>query len=398
MLSGGLDSSSITCVARNILKDNGSAPLQTFSAVFDQVKECDERSFINTVINQGGIKPNFMVSDQLVPLGDFQSLVAQIDMPVFAPNLALHWHLYKAARGQGISVLLDGFDGDSVVSHGFQYLNELAASHRWFSLMRETRALYKNDGESPWLPLKQFVQHFGFKPLVSKSRLLRLLQRLSRSVTRRTGKAMDPQAAQANRLAILHADFVQRTGIEEKLKSWRKSQPSTALTEREGHYRTLTQDGLSLAFDLYHSATSAVGLEVRYPFWDKRVVEYCLALPPEQKLHRGLSRVVLRRAMAGILPGEIQRRPNKIDFFPLFQQGLRSAGVEKLNNIFLFNSENYASYINGNLIRELCTQILSDSSQSLPNDWLALWRVVSVVAWLNRPRPINALRKEVLVM
>jgi asparagine synthase (glutamine-hydrolysing) len=297
MLSGGLDSSSITCVARNLIQASGKQPLHTFSAVFSEVEQCDERPYINRVVSQSGVKSHFVVSDQLIPLGDFESMVSHIDMPVFAPNLSLHWHLYKAAQEQGVRVLLDGFDGDTVVSHGFQYLNELASAHRWVSLMRETMALYKNLGESPWHPLKQYVQHFGLNPMVSRWYILKALQRLSRKVTRRYKKQVQNQTDKPNWMAVLNPDFVKRTNLEVGYKHWRKSQSLSARTEREGHYRTLTQGSLSLAFELYANVTSRFGIEARYPFWDKRVVEFCLALPPQQKLHRGLSRVVLRRAM-----------------------------------------------------------------------------------------------------
>ena len=36
MLSGGLDSSSIVCAAREIFQNNGGKPLQTFSAIFPE--------------------------------------------------------------------------------------------------------------------------------------------------------------------------------------------------------------------------------------------------------------------------------------------------------------------------------------------------------------------------
>ncbi len=51
-------------------------------------------------------------------------------------------------------------------------------------------------------------------------------------------------------------------------------------------------------------------LEIRYPMFDRRLVEYCLALPAEQ--HRlGEGRRLIRRAMQGVLPDEIRLRNNK---------------------------------------------------------------------------------------
>ena len=48
-LSGGLDSSSVTCVARDILAQSGNGQLPTVSLVYDKVPECDESNYINAV-------------------------------------------------------------------------------------------------------------------------------------------------------------------------------------------------------------------------------------------------------------------------------------------------------------------------------------------------------------
>ena len=48
-LSGGLDSSSVTCVARDLLSGGEREPLRTLSMIYDQVQECDEREFISVV-------------------------------------------------------------------------------------------------------------------------------------------------------------------------------------------------------------------------------------------------------------------------------------------------------------------------------------------------------------
>ncbi len=52
----------------------------------------------------------------------------------------------------------------------------------------------------------------------------------------------------------------------------------------------------------------AHALEVRSPFLDTALVEYALLLPPDLKLHRLTLKRVLKRAFAGVLPGEILNR------------------------------------------------------------------------------------------
>src|SRR6185503_14453349 len=47
------------------------------------------------------------------------------------------------------------------------------------------------------------------------------------------------------------------------------------------------------------------GVDARDPTGDQRLIEFCLALPPEQFQRDGQARWLIRRAMAGRLPSEV---------------------------------------------------------------------------------------------
>jgi asparagine synthase (glutamine-hydrolysing) len=66
-----------------------------------------------------------------------------------------------------------------------------------------------------------------------------------------------------------------------------------------------------LPHDFFQKAdkmTSAWGLEMRVPFLDPRLVDFCLRLPLEAKLKGWSEKVLLKRAFARDLPPEIVRR------------------------------------------------------------------------------------------
>jgi hypothetical protein len=58
--------------------------------------------------------------------------------------------------------------------------------------------------------------------------------------------------------------------------------------------------------------------EVSFPFANKRLLEFCLALPGDMKIRNGWKRYLLRAGMEGILPPEIQWRKTKGPFSPDF--------------------------------------------------------------------------------
>ena len=110
----------------------------------------------------------------------------------------------------------------------------------------------------------------------------------------------------------LNPVFAGKINMAARHKAWRKTQSNSARKERDGHFRILTQPMQPFALEVHDSAAAAFSIEKRYPFWDKRLVEFCLSLPPQQKLYRGWTRMVMRRAMEDILPKTAERtRPRQ---------------------------------------------------------------------------------------
>ncbi len=54
------------------------------------------------------------------------------------------------------------------------------------------------------------------------------------------------------------------------------------------------------------------------PFLDRRVLEFCLALPGDMKVNHGYKRYLIRAGMRGILPEKLRFRTSKAPFAPDF--------------------------------------------------------------------------------
>ncbi len=322
-LSGGLDSASITGLAVNLSEDSNRPPIHTFSAVFDEVRSCDEREYIEPFLRQIRVTPHFIAGDQQHPLGDLNTMLAYQDEPFTAPNAAMMWLIYQAISAENIRVVMSGHGGDETVSQGFGYLKELASARNWRTLARELRPLARQTDQSFGRSLFNYMK-YGLaprEPSTIRQRLHgRIWRELSRIVDKRSGNEV---FASANPVDLMTSDFRERTRIDERLSHWRRSQPQKTQTERERHFKILTDPLQQTALEVLDRTARAHGLELRFPFWDRRVVEYCLSIPPDQKLRTGYGRYVLRRGMEGILPDQIRWRFDKTDFTPNLLHGLR---------------------------------------------------------------------------
>jgi asparagine synthase (glutamine-hydrolysing) len=65
--------------------------------------------------------------------------------------------------------------------------------------------------------------------------------------------------------------------------------------------RILRRTGM-VAAHIYAAYRTRFGVDVRTPLADRRLVEFCLAVPEEHHMTNGQPRLLIRRAMAGRLP------------------------------------------------------------------------------------------------
>src|SRR5207237_8771317 len=77
-----------------------------------------------------------------------------------------------------------------------------------------------------------------------------------------------------------------------------------------------------LSTELFELNAASYGLEPAYPFWDRRLVEYVLALPQEMRAWHGVTKRVLRDAMVGVAPDLNVQRRDKLSLTPFFRRGL----------------------------------------------------------------------------
>jgi asparagine synthase (glutamine-hydrolysing) len=102
-------------------------------------------------------------------------------------------------------------------------------------------------------------------------------------------------------------------------------------TERESHVEGLSQPAYQLTLEMADKTAAAYRVEPRYPFFDRRLIEFCLAVPEEEKLAGGWPRLVFRRAMEGILPAEVQWRSDKGNLSPNFHRALRASQADAVD-------------------------------------------------------------------
>jgi asparagine synthase (glutamine-hydrolysing) len=373
-LSGGLDSSSVACLARTVLP-SAAGPLHTFSLIFPDLpaedrRVIDERPYMQAVLDKGGYDPHFIHADRISPMWQADRIHRHLDFPNCAPNLYLHWAMFDCARQNGVRVFLDGFDGDGAVSHGFERLLELALGLRWKTLWREISSL--SQGQLKGIRPKRILKEYCLKP--AAPRWAYLLLHLLRGRHR--------EALSQN--VLISRDLKSRTDIERRARMMLREQYgwNVRRSAREYHRNTIGQALYSFTLEVADKAAGAFELEARYPFFDRRVIEFCLSLPAAQKLGNGWNRLILRRAMGGILPPEIQWRPNKGNLSPNFHRRLLDFERDRLDQITLTDSPALAAYVDTAAMRDVYREYQKNHVRS-KGESIQLFAAVNLALWLR---------------
>ena len=273
--------------------------------------DSDERSFIEAVLEQGDFIPHFTHADSSGPLTESEQFFKYVDEPLIG-NAYLIWGSNRAANHQGVRIVLNGFDGDTTVSHGVMYLTELARRREWKTLITEANTLAQNF-ENPDYPSSEILCQHSLPVLKNLAQnrkwveFIRAVNHLSEHIKISRQKlildyAVKPlvpgfiskflrafsKGKQSSRkgLPFINPVFAQRINLEERKQSLKRffDQPTT---DREKQWRSLTSGLLTIPIETVDLISSPFKIEPRFPFMDKRLIEFCLSLPPEQKLNQG---------------------------------------------------------------------------------------------------------------
>ena len=390
-LSGGLDSASVTCVARSALAGSGRGPVHVFSVAFPDFPDVDESNFQKAVIEQGGLEAHRITPDRESPLVDFDEALDTIAEPFYGPNYYLPWRICKSAQAVGVTAVLDGTDGDVTVGHGIDQLVGLAERARWREFVAEAKSITARYSHPTYATEDGILDAHGLPSLERHARAGRLVafvkgvhtlglgfNRSRLSLIRRQGLGALGRRPKPRRGSELDPDFVARLDLDDRFEEF-EHQRQLKPGPRASHFRDLSSGALPSVLEHLDRIASASGLEMRHPFADRRLIELCLALPPEQKLRNGWGRWVLRQGMAGLLPEEVRWRGDKAAISPVFLRGLEQHEAQRARRVA--DSERLEGYVDRKTLKSAIHRFLNGDRRV--RDGPLIWRAIVLDSWLR---------------
>jgi asparagine synthase (glutamine-hydrolysing) len=361
MLSGGIDSSSVTCMVNKIFKENNCQnKVHTFSYVFDDYPNIDERDFIESVLNIVDVESHYIICDDISPLIKIEEKIKFHDQPLSTYNIAMIHKSNKMINKNGIRVLLTGEGGDQVVSHGTNYLEELLCHfklNKFLDNISNISDLYNISKTKLIFNTLYHIFHF----YVFKLKIFLYDFKYSDD--------------------ILNKKFLKKTKLNKLLK---KLELYNIHNEKQSHYYFIKQ-GLQYGFEMLDQDSSIYNIELRHPFFDKRLIEFCYGIPSEMKIKYGFSRYVLRIGMENILPRKIQWRleKSKMGFVGANNFLLEKKIIEKT----ILDQDNIIQeYID---LKKLQKAFNASLENKTAKTTIYIWRITLFYYWLLNRKKFN---------
>jgi asparagine synthase (glutamine-hydrolysing) len=289
-LSGGLDSSTIACVAADSIRkrETQSSRFDTVSYVYDESPTSDESEFIRCVenhVNRTGIHVRDEDSKLFPP--------AEQDFDLVTPNpilCAFNYHeaLCDLMREAGGRVLLSGVGGDQVLGASYDPYPELAD----LLVLRRPLALHRRLqvwGETLNQAYLSLLWHKTIVPVLPRS-----VQPWCRQTSKRIPSWFNPGFVA--RAGLLEKDLPPIDPFGFRLPSGRDqsiSYVSVVKNLSACHRRELTS------------------IDTSYPYMHRPLIEFLQAIPFEQLLRPRENRSLMRRALRDFVPEKILWRKTK---------------------------------------------------------------------------------------
>ena len=300
-LSGGCDSTLLAAVAANLLPASGlrQRRLKSFSYVFDELTDCDERRYIQPVIDRWNLDATLILADDLWTFRDLSEQPLPRDAFCWDCFAQLPLAVARAAAASGCRVLIDGHFGDILFSAGRFLVADWLHAGKWGEAARQ---LFRHARAVDWC--HDVVNH-GLRPQVPAS-----WTRVYRRLRPRDLTAAHP-GIMRERLELAAARLTAA------------AQPVTAgLSPSKRHrLRALTDPSWARTSSTLETC-ARLPIARCSPYFDRRIVEFIMAIPCEQLARIGTDRWLQRNAMARLLPPEVALRKSKTSYEPLLARGL----------------------------------------------------------------------------
>jgi asparagine synthase (glutamine-hydrolysing) len=287
LLSGGMDSTTIVALLRERAREVAS-----FTVGFPGYEFHDERPEARWVAERFGTDHHEVVLTEDDALGSLRALVHHGDEPLADPVCVPLYAVTKLARDNGIKVVLAG-EGADELFWGYDGYRSVLERWRRYSAM---------------LALPQPIRRLAARA-TSATKSPRRREQLEGLAAGRANPVHMPVGLTAHQRQHLLRDGVDGVGwAPTEDRDGEDPLGTLGFDTQEYEFQVRLPELLLMRIDRFSMANS---VEARVPFLDPELVDYVYRLPLDLKVRDGVSKRILKEAVADVVPERIAKRPKQ---------------------------------------------------------------------------------------
>ena len=299
MLSGGVDSASIACMAERRLGDAAPSRLRHYSGVADAGFPCAETPSLDVLAGVLTAPSVRIRADEMARFsGEVDRLLDSADDPFVCDMADLRLACTVSAANDGCGAICNGVDGD-IITSVTAVVHAAAIESGAVGAIQETWSIWRVHGDWTLPSLRGLAEE-----VLSTLRFCYVPLWLKRPVQRRR----DARRLPAHFGTLCRPELAEQAGFDRRAREFTARLLGPFSSARAVHEARINYPFMAVANDRYGSMVSEFGMESRSPFQDRRLAEFCVALPWKWKAKRGRRKHVLRASMAGVVPDAVRWR------------------------------------------------------------------------------------------
>jgi asparagine synthase (glutamine-hydrolysing) len=361
-LSGGMDSSSVIGSA---VSETGEKQ-KAFSSIYAD-KTFDESEDISTILDVAVSKWHQVSVSNPDVYGLIEKMVEVNDEPVATATWLSHFVVCEQAAKEGITHLFGGLGGDELnageYEHFFPFFADLKIGDQKKRLDKEV--------------LKWIEYHTH--PLYPKNFAV-----MEETVARicdlnKPGKIRPDRQRLERYHELLNPDFFDLSAFEPVM-----DHPFQSYLKNRC-YQDIFRETSPCCLRAQDRQGMALGIQHVMPFFDHRIIEFMFRVPAVYKYSNGVTKSLLRKATAGLIPESTRKRIKKTGWNAPAHLWFSGEGAEKIRDLVASTKFKELGIYRPEAVHNLLNDHLEivEQNQTRENHMMLFWQLVNLVFWVE---------------
>lgn len=359
-VSGGLDSSSVACMTAHIInEDKGGIQqdIRLYSCLFSGYEAADECDYLEAVLETCQRFSSTRIPGESIwgfkELGTNETF--HLNEPDIYPIRSFLTTMLRKAQEQGCRVALTGEGGDQILSASAYWTPDFIFDLNFQQAATELKHFWRRDRQSTIRTLCKLALSTA-----------RPITRFIRTLIKPIFFSGSPKQVPVSELPCPSLPWVKHTPVNvsknARFKMYSLPPPGhLASHSARAIYHRLGGGWTTALLSYLDSVGSSIDMEYRFPYFDRRLIDFQMMIPTNLRFTNGLTKVILRESMIEVLPEKVRLRPTFAHFSEVADYGLREKERAKVITLLERIETDQSRYIDTRILRSAWQAYYTDT-------------------------------------